>query len=140
VIDLLAWHPGRRALLVIELKTDLVDMNELVGTFGRKRRLAREVAMERGWDPLTISAWLIVASSRTNRRRVEAHRAMLHAALPDGGRAVGRWLRDPVGAVNGLSFWTDMRGTTTGHDSTPIRRVRVASGARAERGCRSAER
>jgi len=31
VIDLLAWHPGRRALLVIELKTELVDVGELHG-------------------------------------------------------------------------------------------------------------
>ena len=51
VIDILAWHPGRRALLVIELKTDLADINELVGTFDRKRRLARQVAESRGWDP-----------------------------------------------------------------------------------------
>jgi transcriptional regulator with XRE-family HTH domain len=134
IIDILAWHPGRRALLVIELKTDLVDMNELVGTFDRKRRLAREVAAERGWDPVTISAWLIVASSRTNRRRVEAHRAMLQAALPDDGRAIARWLHDPVGAVNGLSFWTDMRGAGTRHDATPVRRVRTVSAGGRERG------
>ncbi|MEA2632936.1 MAG: hypothetical protein QOE66_3155, partial [Chloroflexota bacterium] len=51
VIDILAWHPGRRALLLIELKTELVDMNELLGTLDRKRRLARRIAQERGWDP-----------------------------------------------------------------------------------------
>ena len=34
VIDILAWHPGRRALLIIELKTDIVDVNELVGRGG----------------------------------------------------------------------------------------------------------
>ena len=49
VIDILAWHPGRRALLVIELKTDLADMNELLSTFGRKRRLAAKVAAGQGW-------------------------------------------------------------------------------------------
>ena len=32
VIDVLAWHPARRAILVIELKTELVDINELMGT------------------------------------------------------------------------------------------------------------
>ena len=56
VIDILAWHPGRRALLVIELKTDLVDMNELLGTLDRKMRLARGIASSRGWDPVTVSA------------------------------------------------------------------------------------
>ena len=51
VIDILAWHPGRRALLVIELKTEIVDVNELIGTFDRKRRLAARIARERDWDP-----------------------------------------------------------------------------------------
>ena len=31
VIDLLMWHPGRRALLVIELKDDIVDVGEMLG-------------------------------------------------------------------------------------------------------------
>ena len=64
VIDILAWHPGRRALLVIELKTDIADVNELVGTVDRKRRLAARVAHERGWDvgaEATVSVWVIVA-------------------------------------------------------------------------------
>ncbi len=66
IIDILAWHPDRRALLVVELKTDLVDVNELVGTLDRKRRLANAVGERRGWEPATVSAWLIVAASRTN--------------------------------------------------------------------------
>jgi transcriptional regulator with XRE-family HTH domain len=133
IIDILAWHPGRRALLVIELKTDLADMNELVGTFDRKVRLAREVAEKRGWDPVSVSAWLIVASSRTNRRRVEAHRAMLAAALPDDGRTVRRWLRDPIRAVSVLSLWPNMPGGIGRPTSTPIRRVRARPADEAER-------
>ncbi len=129
VIDILAWHPGRRALLVIELKTDLADMNEMVGTFDRKRRLARQVALERGWDPVAISAWLIIVDSRTNRRRVGAHETMLRAALPDDGRTMARWLRDPSRPVAALSFWTG--GATTRQRSGPSRRVRLANQAAA---------
>jgi hypothetical protein len=44
VVDIVAWHPGRRALLIIELKTDIADVNELVGTVDRKRRLGRRIA------------------------------------------------------------------------------------------------
>jgi hypothetical protein len=102
VIDILAWHPGRRALLVIELKTDLADMNELLGTLDRKRRLAVQVAAGRGWDPVTISAWLIISESRTSRRRVAAHEAMLKSALPDDRRTIRRWVRDPIGQVQPL--------------------------------------
>jgi transcriptional regulator with XRE-family HTH domain len=134
VIDILAWHPGRRALLVIELKTDVSDVNELVGTFDRKRRLARQVAVERGWEAVTVSAWLIVVASRTNRRRVEAHEAMLRGALPDDRRTIRRWLRDPARSVNGLSFWTDAHEATGRPNSGPIRRVRTRVGGLSERG------
>ncbi len=105
IIDILAWHPGRRAILVIELKTDITDVNEMLGTLDKKRRVAAQVAKERGWDPSTVSVWLIIATSRTSRRRVDAHEAMLRAALPNDGRTMRLWLRDPVsaGSVSALS-------------------------------------
>jgi transcriptional regulator with XRE-family HTH domain len=131
VIDILAWHPGRRALLVIELKTDLVDMNELLGTLDRKVRLAAQAAAARGWDPVTVSAWLIVSDSRTSRRRAADHEAMLRSALPGDRRTVRRWLRDPVGRVAGLTFWTDMHGETVRRTRRPIRRVGRPRRARA---------
>ena len=31
IIDVLAWHPTTRILLVIELKTEVVDLNEMLG-------------------------------------------------------------------------------------------------------------
>jgi transcriptional regulator with XRE-family HTH domain len=113
VIDILAWHPGRRALLVIELKTDIVDVNELLGTLDRKRRLAAIIAADRGWNPLTVSCWLIVAAGRTNQARVAAHRALLRAALPESGPVMRRWLRDPVGSIAAYSFWNPSGSATT---------------------------
>ena len=130
IIDILAWHPDRRALLVIELKTDISDVNELLGTLDKKRRLAAQVAKEKGWDPSTVSVWLIIAESRTNRRRVEAHAAMLASALPDDGTTARRWLRDPRGTVAALSFWSDSLGRTGRRGATPARRVRAASAGR----------
>jgi hypothetical protein len=123
VIDILAWHPGRRALLVIELKTDIADVNELLGTLDKKRRVAARVARDRGWDPVGVSVWLIVGASRTNQRRVQAHRAMLGAAMPADGRAIRRWLVDPVGRIAGISFWTDIHAGTVRQPHRPIRRV-----------------
>ena len=112
IIDLLAWNPARRALLVIELKTEIVDVNELVGTFDRKIRLGARIAREHGWavEPETaVSAWVIVTDSRTNRRRLEAHAAMLRAAFPIDGRAIRPWLRKPIGSIRCLSFWSPAR-------------------------------
>jgi transcriptional regulator with XRE-family HTH domain len=135
VIDILAWHPGRRMLLVIELKTDIADVNELVGTVDRKRRLAVEVAIERGWIsrgdlPPAVSSWVIVADGHTNRRRVQAHGSMLRAAFPSDGRSVAGWLRNPNRPIRALSFWPELRGQKVGGGRTPIRRVQ-AGGRRA---------
>ena len=127
VVDILAWHPARRALLVIELKTDIVDVNDLVGGVDRKRRLARTVARERGWDAATVSVWVIVAAGRTNRARIAAHGAMLRAAYPTDGRGIKRWLRDPMEPVAALSTWRDMRPGTAMADLSPVRRVRTRS-------------
>jgi transcriptional regulator with XRE-family HTH domain len=125
VIDIVAWHPGRRALLIIELKTDIADVNELVGTFDRKRRLARTIAKERGWEPTTVSGWVIVAAGRTNRARIAAHGAMLRAAFPLDGRTVTEWLADPTRAISALSMWSPKRGGSV----LPTRRVRAKPAA-----------
>jgi len=104
-IDLLCWHADRRALLVVELKTEIVDVNELLGTLDRKRRLAGAAAREFGWTPASVSTWLVVSASRTNRRRALVHRAMLANALPDDPSRVKRWLANPAGSLAALSTW-----------------------------------
>jgi hypothetical protein len=86
VIDLVAWHREREALCVIELKTAIADVNELVGIVDRKRRLAARIVADFGWRPARVSVWVIVAEGRTNRRRIQSHGAMLRAAFPLDGR------------------------------------------------------
>jgi hypothetical protein len=125
VIDILAWHPRRRAILVIELKTDIVDVNDLVGGVDRKRRLAWRVARERGWEPDSVSVWVIVAAGRTNRARIAAHGGMLRAAYPMDGRSIRSWLREPIGQVAALSMWRDVPGKAHMANLRPVRRVRV---------------
>ena len=130
VVDILAFHPGRLALLVIELKTEIVDVNELVGTLDRKARLARRIAAERGWEigpEVAVSTWLIVAPSRTNRRRVQAHSTMLRTAFPADGRAISGWLDRPVRPIRCLSFWPDLHTGTVRPLRRPVRRVVAAS-------------
>jgi transcriptional regulator with XRE-family HTH domain len=125
VIDILAWHAATRTLLVIELKTDIADVNALVGGVDRKVRLAAQVARERGWDPLTVSSWVIVTDDKTNQRRIRAHRSMLRAAFPHDGRTTHAWLRRPTGAVRGLSMWT----AGSANHPTPTRNHRMRSPA-----------
>lgn len=133
IIDLLAWHPARRALLVIELKTELVDPNELLGTMDRRLRLARRIAEDRGWtDVATVSGWIVIAESRMNRRHVSAVRSLLRAAFPEDGRAARRWLRDPDRRQLALLFLSDAAEGSAVRHLAPRKRVRrTASGRNA---------
>jgi transcriptional regulator with XRE-family HTH domain len=124
VIDVLAWHPGRRALLIVELKSEIVDVNDLMGSVDRKRRLAERVARDRGWDPATISTWVAVADIRTNRRALARHATTLRAKFPADGRTMRGWLRDPGRRIDALGFVEAARPGSARTDLAPIRRVR----------------
>ena len=130
VIDLLAWHAASATLLLIELKTDVVDVQETLGTFDRKRRLAAKIAAERGWTPRTIGCWLAIAESTTNRRRVAAHARTLRAALPEDGPAIRAWLRRPGGPIAALSFLSYASRDSTTRVLGPRKRVRRRAPAR----------
>ena len=71
--------------------------------------LASDVARERGWNAKTVSAWLIVADTRTNRRRLDAHMAVIRNALPDGTWAMRRWLRRPRDTIAAVTVWAERR-------------------------------
>lgn len=124
-VDILARHPPTGVLLVVEIKTQLVDVGELLSTFDRKRRLTPAVATARGWPIGPVSAWVVMAEGRTNRRHVATHRHIVRAALPADGRTMHPWLRQPGHPVAALSFWTPMRQVTGRRDAAPIRRVSV---------------
>src|SRR5438046_2461614 len=51
-----------------------------------KVRRAAEIATSVGWmSPMAVSVALVVAATRTNRRRIAAHAHTFRAALPDTG-------------------------------------------------------
>jgi hypothetical protein len=133
LIDIFAWHAASRSLVVIELKTEIVDLEEMIGTLDRKRRLAVRIAREAGlidFDPKSVSVWVIVADGRTNRRHVSAHRTMLRAALPADGWAMRRWMRRPTGIMAGLSLWSFVAPSGVSQTLAARRRVRLPDRAR----------
>lgn len=128
-IDVMAWHPVRRALAVFEVKSVTPDMQAMLFGLDRKARLGPSLARERGWDAGPAARILVVWDTRTNRRRIEAHEATVRAALPAGTRRVVAWLRDPSGPPPaGIWFLADVRGM----DGMGVRRrrVRVARAAK----------
>jgi hypothetical protein len=127
-IDQLGWHARARHLLVIELKTELVDVNELLGTFDRKIRLARVIARERGMVADAVSGWLVVLDTRTNRRHAASHPRLLGARFPADARALRSLVAEPDRpAAFGVAFWTDSRAGAASHDPAKSRSlIRVA--------------
>jgi len=123
VVDLLAWHDETRSLLVVELKTEIVDVGEIIGTLDRKRRLGDVIARGPGWHPSSVSCWLAIGDGATNRRRVSEHAAVFRAALPDDGRRLRSWLRQPRGAIRVLSFVADARSGHARATFAAVRRV-----------------
>jgi transcriptional regulator with XRE-family HTH domain len=123
-VDIVGWWPDRRALLIIELKTDIVDVGELLGTLGRKRRLAALIAAQLGWVPDVIGTCLLIDEGRTNRRRVANHALTLRASLPEDGRRLRAWLQDPQVPLAALAFLPDPQSTNVRRSPATIRRVR----------------
>ena len=123
VVDLVAWHAESRTVLLIELKTELADVNDLLATTDRRRRLARVIVEPFGWEPVRIGQWVVVAEGRTNRRRLEQHRTVLRAAFPADGRSVGGWLAAPDSPVSALWFLPDSDRSSKGHGLAPSLRA-----------------
>jgi hypothetical protein len=123
VIDILAFHPPSGALLVIELKTELVSFEDLLATMDVRLRHAAKIGLDRGWRATSVSAWVVVAETSPNRRLAKAHLALLKSAFPDDGRRLRVWLGSPIGSVRALSFWRISNGS--GANGIPALRRRV---------------
>ncbi len=125
IIDILAWHRARGMLLVIELKTEIVEVSGLLGSMDRRQRLAREIAVRFGWKASATSTWVVVADSRTNRRTLAAHAGVVRSKMPLDGRSVRPWLRDPSVRIDAISFMPDRHRAALGRNTAPVRRIQA---------------
>lgn len=100
-IDLLAFHPATRTLLVVEIKSVIADVQGLLRPLDAKVRLAREIAAEFGWKARSVVPCLVVHDDSTARRRVSQH-APLFGRFALRGWDARRWIRAPESAPSGL--------------------------------------
>jgi hypothetical protein len=118
-IDLLAFHPATRTLLVIEVKTELVDVQSLLGTLDAKVRLARHVARDLGWEVASVVPAIVFAdrtATRSHVRRLDT----LFDRFSVRGRPALTWLCHPtLPPPEGLVLFV----TPPAHSSTPAQRV-----------------
>jgi hypothetical protein len=119
-VDVLAWHRPSGRLLVIENKSVVPDLQKMLGSLDRKVRLAREIAAVRGWRATGVAKAIVLTGTAANRARATRFGTTLKTVLPQDGRALRRWLAEPVGP-NPAALWF----LTDSHLMTTIKRRRV---------------
>lgn len=86
-VDLLAFHADGRILAVVEVKTELADLQDLFGGLSVKARLAPRLAGRLNWGAARVVSVLAVAATARNRSVVGLHPALF-------GPFERRWLRE----------------------------------------------
>ena len=123
-IDVLAWNPPERALLVVEIKSELPGVDPLLRPLDVKVRLAAQIANRRfGWKAQTVSRVVILPEERTARRLVTRHSEVFGRALPARSREIRRWLLAPRGQLSGLWFLSVGQPGDIARNRSSIRRV-----------------
>lgn len=135
-IDLLGWYPHTATLVVVEVKSELVSIEETLRRHDAKARLAARIAADRfGWRPHAVARLLVLPEGTTPRRRVARHDAVLRRAYPLRGLEARAWLASPGSADASLVFLSSPdTNTARGRRGSPTRkRIRrgPAPGARA---------
>jgi len=102
-IDILAFRPCDRALLIVEVKTRFDDAGRILRTLGWYTRSSRDAAEALGWKPRRIVPTLLLLATIETDARLTGQRDLVLERLPGGSRELGRWLDDPASSPGGPS-------------------------------------
>jgi transcriptional regulator with XRE-family HTH domain len=121
-IDVLAWHPDTRVLLVIEIKSELHDIGAIERTMNWYQREAWTAARRLGWQPARVGSALLLLDSEVNDRAIAINRAILGSAFPQRAEALARLISGDAEIADGRFLaMIDPRS----HRGGGIRRARV---------------
>lgn len=103
-VDVIGWHALSGSLVIIEVKSRLLDLQDLLASLGRKIRIVPDrLADERGWEVVRVGRVVALPGTTANRGVIERHRATFDASFPSRASTLRRFLRDPgdkgIGAV-----------------------------------------
>jgi hypothetical protein len=128
-IDILAWHPAERVLLVVEIKSEFAGIDPLLRPLNVKVRLAPNIAArDFGWRTTrSVSYIVVLPEDSTARRAVDRHARVFARALPARSREIRRWLRQPTDQLAGVWFLSAVGQANLKKNPSAIRRVRRTS-------------
>jgi transcriptional regulator with XRE-family HTH domain len=128
-VDIVGWHAGRRALAIVEVKSRIVDVQDLLGKLDRKVRVARELLPgERAWTPERLGRILVLPDTSTARDSIARLARTFDVSLPARTVETRRWLRDPGQDLESVWF---LRATRHSGGRSVPRQAPVASGSTA---------
>lgn len=128
-IDVLGTRAAERAIVVVEVKTDIASSEAVGRKLDEKARLAPGIVRERlGWSPVSVGRLVVLPESMRLRRVVGRH-PVLARMFPIDAAAIRRWLRRPTGTLAGLWYLSITTHLTTREARrTPSRRIRSRPG------------
>jgi hypothetical protein len=101
-VDLLAFHAPARILAVVEIKTTIVEAQDLLGTLDVKTRIAPTLVGPLGWvRPAAVVPVIVVAEGTTARRHLARLEPLLERFDLRGTAALS-WLARPTVGPTGL--------------------------------------
>jgi len=105
-VDVIGWRAQERALLLVEVKSELDNLQNMLSVLDRKTRLVPALlALERDWRAAVVGAILVMPDRSTFRDGIARFRATFAAALPSRNVEIRRWLAQPgPGPLRGTWF------------------------------------
>lgn len=106
-VDILAWHEPTRTLLVIEVKSRLIDLQDLLSALAKKVRVVAATLpdADAAWEPRRTAYLLVALATSANRAVVARHRHIFETTFPQRAADVVAWLRRPTELpLHGLWF------------------------------------
>jgi transcriptional regulator with XRE-family HTH domain len=104
-VDVLAWRSLSRTLLIIEVKSELRDVQATLRALDVKARVVPGcLRQDRRWQATSIGVVLVLPAMSTERDHVARHREIFAAALPARTVDVKHWLCGPDQGLRGIWF------------------------------------
>jgi len=94
-IDLLAFRPADRALLVEETKGDIPDLGALQRSLSFYEREAWAAARQLGWRPVRVVVLVVALDSAAIAGRLAANRELVSRAFPARVADTAAWIASP---------------------------------------------
>jgi transcriptional regulator with XRE-family HTH domain len=93
-IDVLAYRASDRALLVIEIKTEIDDFGRVLRSIGWYVRSSRDAARAVGWQPRVIVPVVIALATVETDARLTMNADLVRNDLPGGPEQLMAWIDD----------------------------------------------